>query len=435
LISKPAAASGALALALLAAPAAAGAWSAPFRLTAPVAADLGSAQVAVSPTGEIAVAFTVYEEDNPGDAQAFLALRSPQGRATRARSIPGAQQVLGLAFSGRSLELLTGSASPGQPCCTGAEVLSYADDAFGPAHTLSDQLTGDTVGRLTALAGGQLLAAYATDRAVWEAQWRAGARPGSARLISFRSSLPRTLAGAQTSGGETALAWIGASDRSGEQGAQRIALALGSAVRSPRNARVIFTAGTGHELDQLALAPAGAGISAAWTDSWFDRSGAYRSQAVVADLGATLRPRPLPVAGQSASGLSFAGGAAGEQVLAFKSCDTAGACWVTAAFRDAGGRFGPPARLGPTDPGQEPDAAVGSDGAATVGWIDRGHVFAVTRAPHASRPGAVQEVSSTNYASDLQIVTGASLEAAAVWTQGTLNPSLVGALSAPPGRR
>ena len=352
-----AALAGALPLVLPAAASGAGGWSAPFRLTSPLAADIGGAQVAASAAGVLAVAFTVYDEDNPSDAQAYLALRSPSGRVTPARSVPGATQVLGLAFSGSRLELLTGSSPTGLQCCGSVGALSYAGGRFSAAHTLSDQLTGATIGRLAVLKGDQVLAAFATDRAVWEAQWRGSAPPGPVRLLSFARSAPSTLAAAQTSAGASALGWIGADN---------IAVAVGSVHRPPRAARVILTAEPGHELDQLALAPDGAGMSAAWTDSWFDRRGAYHSQAVVADLGAPLRPRPLPVAGQSASGLAFAGGDAGEQVLAFRSCDDSGGCWVRAAFRDAGGRFGSTVQLGAVDAGQEPDAAVSGDGSATV---------------------------------------------------------------------
>jgi hypothetical protein len=412
----------------------AGSWRAPLRLTTPRAADLGPAQVAVSPTGELAVAFTVFDEDNPSSAQAFLALRGPRGRKS-IRSVPAARQVLGLAFSGTRLELLTGSAPADQQCCTQAAAVSFAGGAFGPAHTLSDQLTGPMAGRLAVLKGGEVLAAFATDRAVWQAQWRVGTPPRPASRISFARSVPWTLAGAQTASGDSALAWIGADDRTGEQGARRIAVAFGSAGRPPHGARLILTAGTGHELDQLALAPDGDGLSAAWTDGWFDRGGAYQSQVVVADLAPKLQPRPLPVAGQSASGAAFAGGGAGEQVLAFKSCDAGGSCWVRAAFRDPGGRFGSPVQLGTIDTGQDPDAAVTGDGSAIVAWISRGHVFAVTRAARAGRPGPVREVSATNYASNVQTVAGSRSGAIAVWTQGTLNVSVVGALNGPAALR
>ena len=192
-----------------------------------------------------------------------------------------------------------------------------------------------------------------------------------------------------------------------------------------RRAAPVLTAAPAHQFDDLSLAPGGAGATAAWTYSWFDELGAYHSEAFVADLAHPLRPRVLSAGGQTASGLALAG-ARGVEVLAFRACDSSGACSAYASFRASHGGFGRPSRLGPIDPSQEPGATVGGDGTAVVGWIEGGRVLAVTRPSRARSFSAARRLSPTVYASEL-ILAPAGTGAVAAWTEGTVSPSLVAA--------
>jgi hypothetical protein len=403
----------AVAAAALALPAGAAAqrWSAPFRLAGPEAADLTLVQLAISPSGELAAGFSAYDEDQPAMSQASLSLRPARGGAARTDHLRGAGQILALTFSGEVPVLLAGTGAAGQPCCARADVVEQVDGRFSRPRTVADGLTGAATGELEPLPGGGVLAAVGTDRGVWAGPL------GRVRQVGSGTSVPWVLAATPTSVG-----WLAAPDRLGQSGPHEILVAPLEA-----RARDLFTAPSGHELDELALAPLGSGATAAWIDGWFDGSGSYHAQAVVADVGRTVRPRPLPVAGRAASGIMLAGGTTGDQVLAFKACDGQGLCSVWESFRPRGARFSAPAGLGSIDPGQEPAAAVTPDGTAVVGWISGGRVFAAWRPPRASRFTGAHPLSPTVYASDLTIAPGPGSEAVAAWTEGTLAPSIVAA--------
>ena len=413
----------------LAAPARAGAarWGAPFRLAGPYDADLAPAQLAVSSSGALAAGFSVFDEDSPQVSQAMIAVRGERG-ATRVRRVSGTQEILGLAYDGARPALLGGVSAPGQACCARAQVTELAGAGFTPGHLVGDGLTGATTGTLQPLPGGGLLAALATDRGVWAAQSSSGTRFGSTRRLSSGSAVPWVLAAAQGTGGQTSVAWLAAPDGSGQSGPGQILVAGGSPPAAPGRAQAVLTVRPGRELDELALAPLGTGTTAAWIESWFDAHGAYRSQAVVADLRQPLRARALPVAGQVASGLTLAGGAGGEQLLAFRACDSRGACSARAALRPRGQHFGAPVRLGPIDPGQAPAAAITPGGAVVVAWVAGGQVFAEWRAPGAPGFTAPHRLSPTLYAADLVLAAGPGSEAVAAWTQGTVAPSVVAAV-------
>jgi hypothetical protein len=368
------------------------------------------ARAAFSQGGQAAVAFGVQDEDNPGSSEAFA---TPRVRRSSPERVPGAQEVLDLAFDRRRLELLTGAAPSGTSCCASARVSTLA----GRSRTVLTGLTGATVGRLLALPGGRLLAAIATAEGVWVAQSSGGTRFASPHRLTSAGAAPQSLAASATPQGITAVAWTEGSARS-------ILLARGSPHQAPRGNQAALRVAPGHQIDELGLAP---GPTAAWIESWFDRAGAYHSQAAVADLTGRPRARAFPIGGQSASGLSFAGDARGDQVIAWAACDPLGSCAVRAATRAAGGRFGSPAELGAIDAGEAPVAAIAPDGKALVGWIAGGSVLAAAHDRTAARFGAPRTVSGTTYAADLTIAPGPRGGALAAWTQGTLAPSVMAA--------
>ena len=113
-----------LGLALVPAGAQAG-WSAPFDLVAPGSLDYLPTQLAVSASGS-AAGYAVQDVDTPGSAQAYLVLRSPGGGVGPPQVIPGAREILALAYSGRGLELLTGSSPAGLDCCSSTQAVAVA---------------------------------------------------------------------------------------------------------------------------------------------------------------------------------------------------------------------------------------------------------------------------------------------------------------------
>ncbi len=392
-------------------------WSRPFRFAGPVSLDVLPAEIGFSPGGEAAVAFGVQDEDNPSSSRAFATLRSPRGGLGGTRPVPGAREVLDLAFDGQTLELLTGASQSASSCCGSVQVTRLT----GRPRTLVRQLTGATTGRLLTLPGRRLLAVIATAEGVWVAQSSAGDGFAPPHRLTASGSVPQTLAATTLQRGASLVGWTQGNARS-------IFVASGSEHQAPHGARAPVTVAAGRRIDELGIAPAGSRATAAWIESWYDGRGAYHSQAVVADLGSRPRARAFPIAGELASGLSFAGDARGDQVLAWKACDRLGSCTARAVTRAAGRRFGQVATLGAIDASQEPSAAIGPRGDALVGWVDDGRVLAAGHRVRAARFGAPRAVSATNRAADLTIAFGPAGNAVAAWTQGTLAPSVVGAI-------
>jgi hypothetical protein len=188
-----------------------------------------------------------------------------------------------------------------------------------------------------------------------------------------------------------------------------------------------MTAPSGHGIDELGLAGAAGGPTAAWTESWFDRGGNYHSEAAVADLHGPPVARRFQIAGRLASGLTLVADAKGDEVLAWKTCDVLGNCSVRAASRPAGKRFGEPQRLGAVDPGEAPAAAVSSDGEALVAWISGGRVMVADRRHADGRFGSPITVARTTEASQVDVAFGSAGQALAAWTQGIATPTLRGA--------
>jgi hypothetical protein len=343
------------------------------------------------------------------------------------RAVPGAQLVLDMTFLGSTTKLLTGGSEKSNACCSVVQAVSLSGGRFGRPQTLVGKLTGATIGSLTTLPSGRLLATIANDRGVWVAQTRPGSGFGATHRLTAGSAMPWTVAASADARGQTVVAWTATHGQQGEIAPTQIVAAAGSERAAPTNARTVFTASAGRSIDELVLASAGSAVTGGWVESWFDR-GAYRSQLVVSDLAAGSRGHVYAVSGQTPSGLQIAGNGRGDEVATWKSCGSPGTCTMMAAVRRRGGQFGTAQNLGPIDPGQLPVAAVASDGDSLVGWIASGQAYAVERTPGGSRLGARRAISSTSYASNLVLAFGPGRTALAAWTQGTLAPDVVGAV-------
>ena len=403
-------------------------WSRPFRFAGPFSGDVAAPAVDFSSSGQAAVAFALGDEDHPWVSQAMTVLRSANGRLSR-MTVPGAKKVLALAFTGSTLEFLTGTSAPGQACCTVAQAVSLSGGTFGTRRTLISGLFGIALGYVLTMPGSLTTAAVATDRAVWSAQSSATGRFGSARRLSPASSWPQGIAATGLPAGREGIAW--SSSAGVTQSATSIDVASGSAKHPPRGPGLVVRTLPGYAVDEVALAPGPHGGTLAWTESWFDAIGAYHSAVVVLDLTASLLPRTFEIPGEIVGGLSFAGDGAGDQAVAFRACDALASCSVLALSRSARGHYGQPQQLGTIDAPQAPIAAVSSGGAALVGWIDDGHVLFSGRRGATGAFSAPRVVSSTSYASDLTVASGPRGRAVAAWTQGTLSPNVMGALYSP----
>jgi hypothetical protein len=401
-------------------------WSRPVRFAQPVSVDVTAPRLAFSGAGLGAIGFAVEDQDSPAGSTAFATTRSWWGKLSPPRQIPGSQQVLGLAWGGRTLELLTGDSPSGQSCCSAAGVVGMTTGGrFDRQHQLVSGLAGATVGQLVVL-GRRMLAAVATERGVWVAQSSGSGRWRPARQLAGAGSPPESLAAIGLPKGRTAVAWVAGS--SSLIGPRSVFIATGSASRPPRRGHAVITIARSHGIDEMAIAPGPGGATAAWIESWYDARGSYHSEVVEADLARPRRTSAFPVAGTIASGLAFAGDARGDQVLAWKACTWSANCSTQAAVRSGGKGFGGPARLGSIDASAAPALAVSAGGVALTGWIERGHVLARALKPHATRFSATVVVSATNYADNLALTFGPSNAALAAWSQGTFAPDVVGAV-------
>jgi hypothetical protein len=404
-------------------------WSHPFRFDGPFIGDVVAPQLAVSARGEAAVTFALQDEDLPWLSQALLALRTPSGRVSRLR-VPGAREVLDAAFVGQSLELLTGGSPAGQSCCSAAQALATRGSAFSVRGRLLTRLTGATVGSLVTLPGAGLLAALATDRAVWAGQTqRRGGRITPVRRLSGAGSWPQALAAAGLPGGRDAVVWSGAPGLT--ESASSVLIAIGTARRPPRAPRLVVNLAAGHEVDGVAVAPSRGGATVAWVESWFDSTGTYQSQVAVADVAARLHPLTFQFPGEVVGGLVLTADRSGDQVLAVRACDPLASCSVLVLTRGGRGAFGRPQSLGAIDASQEPVAGVSARGAAVIGWIDQGQIFASGRPSSLAHFSAPRALSGVSDAADLTLAFGSGRQALAAWDQGTLAPSVMGASYTP----
>ncbi|HEX4010924.1 MAG TPA: hypothetical protein VHX62_12985 [Solirubrobacteraceae bacterium] len=403
-------------------------WGTPFQFTAPGTLDVLAPQLAISSSGAAAAAFGMQDVDTPGTSQGYLTLRSPRGAVGQPAAIGGASQILAEAYDHGGLELLTGTTAADQVCCSSAQAVAVsAAGRPAPPRTLVSGLTGPTLAQLQPLAGGQMLAAVATERGVWVVQSAKANRFGAQHLLTGGGLMPSALATAWLGGQATIVAWTGASGTAGAADPRTIAYALGSRTSAPRRVRTAITVPAGHRVDELGVAARAGSATVAWIESWFDGHGNYHSQVRAADVAPHAAATTLSAASRLASGLSFAGDPAGDQALSWESCTVNDACTTQVAVRGAHGSFGGARALGAIDSSQTPALTVGAKGQAVVAWVRGGRpVAAVARTPGRAF-GAAQSLSSSTYADDIALASGAGGRALAAWTQGTLNPSVVGA--------
>src|SRR5258707_15593386 len=105
--------------------------------------------------------------------------------------------------------------------------------------------------------------------------------------------MPGTVAATADARGETAVAWTETKGQQGEVAPNRIYMATGSEHGAPGRSHPAFSVASGHAVDELGLAPARGGVTAAWIESWFDRRGPHPPGAVVSGVAPGPRPRPF----------------------------------------------------------------------------------------------------------------------------------------------
>ncbi|HEY5429499.1 MAG TPA: hypothetical protein VIK04_10310 [Solirubrobacteraceae bacterium] len=407
-------------------------WGRPFQFAAPGTLDVLAPAVAFSPGGAAAAAFGIEDVDTPGTAQADLTLRSPTGGVGSARPVSGAAQILALAYDGGSLELLTGT-SPAKSdltCCSSAQAVQIgAGGVAARPRTLVGGLAGATLGRLVTLADGQMLAAVATERGVWVVQSPKANRFGAQHLLTGGGKLPETLAAAGLGGETSIVAWSAATGIAGAADPRTISYAKGSRASAPHGVRSAVTVPAGRRVDEVGVAPRAGGATVAWVESWYDHAGGYHSQVEATDIGPHAVARTLSPANRLASGLTFAGDVSGDQALTWESCTAADSCQAQVAVRRASGQFGAVRTVGAVDQDQPPALAVGAHGQTLVGWIESGQPFATAQPKPGRGWRAATKLSASTYASDVTVGVGPHGQGLAAWTQGTLNPSVVGAVT------
>jgi hypothetical protein len=417
-----------LAIGGVAPPAARAGWSKPFQFAKPGSLDTIPVALAFSPRGAAAAAFGVENVDSPSLSSAFVTSRSPGGAVGGPLQVPGAQQVLALAFDGSSLELLTATSPADLSCCSQAQAVRVGPGgAFARPHTLVTALNGTSLGQLVTLADGQMLVAIATTNGVWAAQSVSGNRFAGVHRLTVSSDLPEALAATSLGGEKSIVAWTVGSGAAGEASPRSIYAAFGSRLSAPRRARALVTLPSTRRIDELAVAARGSVPTLAWIQSWFDNRGNYHTETEAADVSSRPQVRALSPAGQMASGLTFAGDARGDQAIAWKICQGNGSCTLQVSARGAKGTFVQPVSLGSIDASQTPSLSVGPTGEALVGWVRLGHPVAAVSQPARARFGPTRVLSTTTYASDLAVSFGPKHEALAAWTQGTFAPSVVAA--------
>jgi hypothetical protein len=415
----------------LASPAGAG-WTRPAKIAAPTAIDVLGSHTASSPDGAAAVSFNEVNIDAQATAGGFVALASPHGGFGAAQQVPGTQEVLAIAYAGRTLDLLTASGPPGQPCCSSVRIIRRGAGAgFGPAHTLATGIGGGAIGRLVPLANGRMLAMLAGPQQLWVTEAGRNGRFGALRALTSAGVAPAALAVTGTDGGGATVAWTQGASR-------RVMVASTRPGATPSRPHVLLTLPTGHAADDLRLAARPGGATLAWTESFSDAAGGYHARAMAADLvGPRLagRSRPLSGATEIASALALAADGTGDEVATWNACPSlSGVCVVQSAARfapvPARGRahrirvhpvaswFGRARSLGGIDAGQSPELTMAPDRASLIAWITGGRVVLAGMLPGATRFGPAGPMSG-DLADNLALGFGPTGEAVATWTQGT----------------
>jgi hypothetical protein len=398
-------------------------WGKPFQFQKPGTLDALAPQLAFAPGGASTAAFGTFQVDVPGSAQAQYATRTAGGRVGTVRDVPGARRVLALAYDGPQLELLAGTSGKRQDCCSAVEAIRVGSGgAPQRPRRLVGGLAGFTQGSLLTLAGGRMLAAIATERGVWVSQSAKSDQFGTKQRISANGQVPISMDAAWLGKGNSVVAWTaGSGNVTGATTPRQIFVAEGSSSGAPKGAHVVITVPSGHRIDQLSVARSANGATLAWLESWYDKRGAYHSQADVADLSSHPSVRALSPSGRIASGLTLVADSAGDQGATWESCTTAGSCTVQGVGRPAGGSFSGAHSLGSIDPTQQPSLAISPSGQLIVGWAQDGHPIASVGF------GKPKVVSSTTFAYAVTVAYGPKRVALVTWDQGTLNPSLVAA--------
>jgi hypothetical protein len=414
---------------VLPAPAGAG-WTPPVQISAPTSIEVLGPQIAASPTGAAAVSFNEVDIDHQGSAGTFLALASPHGAFRAARAVRGAQEVLAIAYSGSTLELLTASGPPGQPCCSTVRVIQRrAGSGFGRAQTLVTDVGGGATGRLVPLDNGRMLAMIAGPQRLWVTEANRTGKFGALRGMTAAGSAPAALAVTGTPGGGSAVVWTQGSSQS-------VFGASAGPGATPSRPRTLLKLPPGHAIAGLQIASRPTGLTLAWTESWNDAAGAYHARAMAADLaglGKPLRSRALSAAVDIVSGFTLASDAAGDEVAAWATCSPSSlACTVQSRVRRVGptrarGRrarrggarwFGSPSTLGPIDPGESPQLTMSPTGATLIGWIATGRVVLASKRPAATH-FTTPRPKSGGPADNLTLATGPTTKAIATWSEGT----------------
>lgn len=403
-------------------------WGRPFQLAPPGTLDVQAPRLAIASTGAAAAAFGIGDVDSPGSFDAYLTLRSSRRRVTPPAAIPGAAETLALAYDGRYLELLTGTSSASQTCCSAARAIRVRPDGhLERPRTLVRGLAGATTGQLLTLGDGRMVAAVATARGVWVAQSSRGNRFARTYRLTRARQMPESLAAAWLGGESSIVAWTAARGVAGDSAPGSVSYALGSRSRAPATPRTAVRAPAGHRIDELGVAPSATGETVAWIESWYDAHGGYHSVVRASDIGRRAQVRTLSPAGRLASGLTLAGDRAGDQSLSWEACTASAACVVQAATRRARRSFGRRRTLGPIDSSQSPALAIGPDGETVVAWAHGGSPFAAVDKRPGGGFGSRARLSPTIYAYDVRVAAGPRDRSLVAWTQGTLNPSVVAA--------
>jgi len=401
-------------------------WKPPVEIAAPSSIEVVGSEVASSQAGAAAVSFNEVNEDAQGTAAAFLSLASPHATFGAAQRLgAGAQEVLALAYSGTTLELLTARNTPGQPCCTTVDVTRRGPGgAFSGPQQLVSNVGGGTTGRLVPLADGRLLAVIGAPQGLWVAEARGTGWFARARALTPTGVSPVALGVTGTPDGGSTAVWT---EGSGES----VFIASGAPGAPPSRPHTLLTVAPGHTIDDLQLVPRTGGLTVAWTESWTDALGQYHAHAMAADLlgsAQPIRPRALSAPANVASFLSLAADGHGDQVAAWNVCSS-DLCALQSSIRKAGGAwFGAPSRLGRIDAVAGPLVTMAPDRSSLIAWIRGGQVV-LAGLPRGALHFRAPRPLSGALAADLALGFGPSGVAVATWTQGTYSPDVFASLS------
>jgi hypothetical protein len=348
--------------------------------------------------------------------------------------LPGAQQILALAYLGPQLEVLEGTTPPalGLGCCSRIEAVTTAPGVGAPSapRRVLRHLSGPTEVRLVGVGTG-LLAVIGNENGVWVAQAGASGTFRRAQRLAPFDPAPPAVAATAFGQNRWLAAWsTGAGTATGRAAPATIHVAIGGS-HGITSRRVQLTLPAGHVIDQLAAAADGSDTTVAFLESWYDRRGAFHARAEVEDLG-QQRPLAQSAPGVLAAGLSLAAAPDAGEVLAWQACDPGSSdCSAQASVRAPGGAWSAPSDLGPVDAAEAPAVAETSTGTALVGRITRGDVWASGWATGESGFGDARRLSRGGGDSSLTLAAGPRGAAIAAWTSGIAAQSLQAARYTP----